>query len=249
MKRLLLLPLLVLALLAAAQTDSLEIKLQQYKGLLQKGLIDSAEYQKLKARELDMAPTTDKKGNKAFGKHRFNVRINPVFYYDVLHRFKLGGNNKTYTYNYLTYSAGVHIQAGPCIKDRYFPNLSIGFEAAPSRVIVPVNAAFAMKILSKKISPLIQAEAGYVFVKSYHGLTGEPTDKNHGMNALLGLGLHVPAAKHFAINITPEYRFLFYRFNYLYIPVPLPQNEFLTTRKLYPRFVHQVGIRVQFIIW
>ena len=106
-----------------------------------------------------------------------------------------------------------------------------------------------MKILSKKISPLIQAEAGYIFVKSYHGLTGEKTDRNHGMNALLGLGLHVSAAKHFAINITPEYRFLYYWFNYLYIPVPLPQNEFLTTSKLYPRFVHQVGIRVQFIIW
>lgn len=240
---------MLVAVVAHAQTDSLELKLQQYKGLLQKGLIDSAEYQKLKARELDLAPVNGKKESKAFGKHRFNVRIAPVFYYDVLHRFKLGGNNKTYTYNSLNYSAGVHLQAGPCIKDRYFPNLSIGFEAAPGRIIVPVNAAFSMKILNKKISPVIEAEAGYVFVKSYHGLTGEPTDRYHGLNVLLGVGLHVSAAKHFAIDITPEYRFLYYRYKYMYIPIPLPQNEFLSTYTMYPRFVHQVGVRVQFIIW
>lgn len=249
MKSLVLSVILFVAVFAQAQTDSLELKLQQYKSLLQKGLIDSAEYQKLKARELDLAQVTEKKESKTFGKHRFNVRITPVFYYDVLHRFQLGSNNKTYTYKSLNYSAGVHIQAGPCIKDRYFPNLSIGVEAAPGRIIVPVNAAFSMKILNKKISPVIEAEAGYVFVKGYHGLTGEKNDRNHGMNALLGLGLHVSVANHFAIDITPEYRFLYYRFNYLYIPVPLPQNEFLTTRKLYPRFVHQVGVRVQFIIW
>ncbi|HLP21987.1 MAG TPA: hypothetical protein VK174_16855, partial [Chitinophagales bacterium] len=142
-------------------------------------------------------------------KQKFNVRITPVFYHDIGHTITTE-NNSRYVTPLLTYGAGLHVQAGPCIRNRYFPNLSIGIEAGKNRLLVPVYADFYMNILQRRVSPTFHVGAGYIFVYTDHNIYDQPTKKQSGFNAVLGFGIHVAASRHVALVLYPDYRFIYY---------------------------------------
>jgi hypothetical protein len=225
---------------AFAQTDSLTIKLEQYKQLFIKGLITANEYEALKAKVLQInTPQTAADTTPAHAE-KFNVSLTPVFYSDVAQVFKSTGFHASAPIRG-TGSIGIHVLMGPAIKKQYHPNVGLGLEVWKDKIRVPLYADFGMKILKSRYSPYYHVSVGYMYVR-----TSEKGFQSVNSNMLLagaGVGFNVYTDKNFAVALCADYRFL-------YNPVTAPSyNSLLPTNEepiqaLVPNFVHQAGLRL-----
>jgi hypothetical protein len=227
---------------AFAQTDSLTIKLEQYKQLFIKGLITANEYEALKAKVLQIGakPANDDGGfvpdsNVVEHKETFNISVVPNFYFDVSEVTKQSGG-RTYSTRG-TGTLGLHIVLGPAVKKRFHPNVGFGVEGWGNKLRVPVYADFGMKILKTKISPYYHVSLGYMFLRGYNaGLT-----RNDALLTGAGFGFSIYAAKNFAVSLSGEYRMLFYA-NYEPTSYDALTHSFLKSSMHH--FIHQAGVRL-----
>lgn len=240
MKRLILLPLMVLALLAAAQTDSLELKLQQYKSLFEKGLITGAEYQSLREKELKLTLKQEEKKDSA-RQHNFNVRIAPVFYGAVW------SNQKDPYYSTSgkvtnTYEGGVHIEAGPVIKKQQHLNVAIGFEGGQRRFQLPVYAHYHINFMQTKASPYLHLGFGYVLVR-YIYINNADLNYN-GFVAPVGIGANFKLSRKMDMALSADYRLLCIVQQSTRAIIQNPEGGIVYNSY---RFLHELGGRLQFI--
>lgn len=228
---------LLLAGLCFAQTDSLTIKLEQYKRLFDKGLINESEYEALKAKVLQI----DNRPAPAYAadtipqrKETFSVCLTPVFYYDV----KVVAKN---TFNSKSYSApgkgnvGFHILGGPVIKKRFHTHAGVGIEGWSDIMRIPVYTNFGMKMLKTKYSPYYHVSLGYCFIRDRSA--GNATGRYNALLTGAGLGFSVYAAKNFVVLLCADYRLLYYGKHI---------TNFLNREDVFLKnFVHQAGLRLQ----
>jgi len=230
---------------AFAQTDSLTIKLQQYKTLYEKGLIDKQEYAALKAKVLQLdnrqpvAPAEVFTPDAAIPQHKetFTVSLAPCFYYDVNRVAKNTGTSRSYSERG-TGNVGFHILAGPVIKKRFHTGVGIGIEGWNDIMRIPVYADFGMKILKTKVSPYYHVSLGYTFIRDRGAAPA--TGRYNALLAGTGFGMSIYAAKNFVVVLCAEYRLLVYQnivSNYSF--------GGMRTETSIRNYVHQAGLRLQ----
>lgn len=254
MKRLLLLPLLVLALWSVAQTDSTTLKLQQYKTLYEQGTINKAEYDELKAKLLNInsKPTTIEevteepadadKSKKTEHRRYFNFRVVPLFYGAVAQTVKDPYTNFTGKVS-KSYSGGVHLEAGPVIKNKHSLNVALGFELdGRNRFQMPAYAHYHVSFFDKKISPYMHVGLGYVLVRY---VTTSPDSKIYnGFIVPVGVGASFRLHSKVYMAVSTDYRLL----GTVFEQVQTDYNGTELNRKYFQYVMsHQLGLRVQFI--
>jgi hypothetical protein len=254
MKHLFTVFLLMLFIVCYGQTDSLEIKLQQYKKLYDKGLITQAEYEVLKARELklgdppqntEQAPAAEPAPEKLKARsERVNIRVCPVFFHDVARSYF-----DKYRYGYgtsstLFYNLGLNIQVGANIKRKYFPNLSIALEGSPKRTCVLLGGDFNMNITKGKMPPYFHIGIGYIYQRY---VTGRSTANEYsGLYTDFGFGFAAYVSKNIFITMAPQYRFIFYNQPAYRLDPSIP-NEQLAKLYYIHNYIHQLGIKFQVV--
>lgn len=239
--------LLALFIAGYCQTDSLEIKLQQYKKLYDKGLITQAEYESLKARELQL-DVPAKNANETIATEppvqksdNVNIRVGPVAFGDIDNKV----SPRQYTNSFMLGNlagVGINVQVGANIKRRYFPNVSLGLEGNKKRILVPVGVNFNMNILKGKVSPHFHAGLGYLYLLFQQ--TGNPNNGHNGMYAGAGFGFSVYVSKRIFLVFSPDYRFLYYVETA--DDVPKSFQSYNDTR-FYYNSIHQLGGRIQVV--
>lgn len=224
-----------------AQTDSLELKLQQYKGLFEKGLITGTEYQSLREKELKLTLKQEEK--KDSGRvHNFNVRIAPVFY---------GAVWTNWTDRYINYSSrirnvyegGLHLEAGPVINKRHAINAAIGFEGGRNTFHLPIYLHYHVSFTSGKIAPYMHVGFGYVLVR--YKYPNNDFDNYNGFIAPVGVGANFKLSSHMDMALSLDYRAF----------CIIQKNERTNTQNpegggtVYNayQFLHELGVRLQFI--
>jgi hypothetical protein len=235
----LLLHLLFLLPVDLAAQDSTEIKLQHYKDLYNKKLINSYEYELLKYKALDLSTTA------TFArKLTFNVQIVPTGYFDFSNN-SVYANNGTGEQEHVQ-SGGIEIEAGPSFKGQFMPNLAVGVEGLPGGLILPVFADFNFRPVKKSVSPVMHVGIGYA---SAFELTEGVIMDNLGTGTVFngalvvcGMGVSVRASQLLSITVSPDYRFL-------YFPYTLHEQNYQTGLRYITHekdFENQLGLRVAF---
>lgn len=214
-----------------------------------KGLINSQEYETLKARvlklntdEVEEQELIKKQQNR---KQNFNFRIIPIAMFDVANSIDMSAYTRQQNItapNY--YYGGLHIEAGPAIKKRFHPTIGFGFEASTHRVMIPLYADFNMNILKSKISPFFHVGGGFIALVLP---TTRSTTADIGSNALLGFGVNINTSKFFSISFCPDYRFIYLRSATATTITDMNGQEIGTFYKRY--FTHQIGLRISLIFY
>ncbi len=253
---------LLTCFIAIAQTDSLEIKLEQYKKLYNNGLINQSEYEALKAKALNLNPptatitTTDttsapERKSESYYKRPvlFQVTISPVLNHS-------GAQNTTTTSSYYKSSTegslslttgGIHIQSGVSIKKRFYPGIGLGVEGSKKSVAFPIYAYLGVNLLTTKISPYINVGLGYINIKPIN--TGNSTN-NTAKNAaqfFLGAGVNAHIARNFSFNIAPCYRLIYQRSVYNYADQFAGGSNRVQVKANY--FQHELSLKLNFVLY
>ena len=224
-----------------AQTDSLELKLQQYKSLYEKGLITTTEYQALREKELKITLKVEEKRDTA-RRHNFNVRIAPVFYGAVWRNQKdryYSSSGKVTN----VYEGGLHLEAGPVIKKRHAINAAIGFEGGRNTFHLPIYLHYHVCFTGGKVAPYLHVGFGYALIRYKYPNYG--FDNYNGFVAPVGVGANFKLSGRMDMAVSADYRAL----------CVIQQRERTNTQNpegggaVYNsyQFLHEVGIRLQFI--
>ncbi len=223
-----------------AQTDSLELKLQQYKSLYEKGLITGTEYQALREKELKITLKVEEKKDSA-RVHNFNVRIAPVFYGAVWRNQK----DRYYsTSGKVTnvYEGGLHMEAGPLIKKRHALNVAIGFEGGRRRFQLPVYVHYHVNFMQKKVSPYLHLGFGYVLVRDIY--VNNTYLNYNGITTPLGVGATFKLSRKMDMALSADYRLLCIIQQSTRTTIQNPEGGIVYNTY---RFLHEVGLRLQLI--
>lgn len=243
MKHLFTVFLLMLFIVCYGQTDSLEIKLQQYKKLYDSGLITEAEYQTLKARELKIntAPAAAKEQTIPAPQRPDDVCIivGPVLFGDVMHKVSPPQYTNSLALGNMA-GIGINLQIGANIRRRYFPTVSLGLEGSKRRMLVPLGACFNMHILQGKVTPRFHIGLGYLYQRFSNSNPGSPG--HHGMFAGAGFGFSVYVSKRIYLTFSPDYRLLYYKESNYDLPSYIPHGNGV---RYYRNTIHQMGGRIQ----
>lgn len=233
---------LFLVLAGYSQTDSLEIKLQQYKKLYDGGLITQAEYEILKARVLQINTAPAAKEQPIPATQRPDdvcVIVGPVLFGDVEHKVSPQQYTNSLALGNMA-GVGINLQLGANIKRRYFPTISLGLEGSKRRMLVPLGACFNMNILKGKVTPHFHVGLGYLYQRFSNGRS--PSPGQHGMYAGAGFGFSVYVSKRIYLTFSPDYRLLFYKESNYDLPSYIPRGYGV---RYYSNTIHQLGGRIQ----
>lgn len=265
MKLFILIPILLLTQhLLAQQPDSTGIKLQLYKSYLDKGLINQQDYDLLKEKLLRLTKIESKPmrpsaeadtGIKQYNKKTtFEIRIEPVAFFDVrdIYVGPYFNTNGQLEYNKQVLpneqSGGIHIGIGAAFKKRYHVHVMMGFDGNQQQQIFTAGADFNVNILPGRFSPFVHLGAGYASLgggAESEDLPYQTAPALNGFYTCSGVGLYMRLAKFFALNISPEYRFMYAAYSQVFNDYNTGGDAKGTCKVSY----QQLGLRIAMVFY
>ncbi len=247
--------------LLAQNTDSTDIKLQQYKEYFNKGLINQQDYDLLKAKLLHIgkfAPNHNRiagDGIKQYDKKvTFEIRVEPVAFFGLRAIFnepQLNNNGQIYHNKQVIPNqqyGGVHFAIGAAIKKQYHIHFAMGFDGNQQEQFFTVGSDFNANLLPGRFAPFIHVGGGYASIEGNNEGAILPywtIPPVTGCYAVSGIGLYARITKFFALSVSPDYRFIYGSFK----EGIGTYNSTVQEQETFKIFYHQIGLRIAAVFY